>query len=164
MTDPTPDVTPADRIGEAGPLVASPEDNRALEHTDGGQTTRSDATDLGVPMLAGQADEPVGPEDAFGRGPKRGDYSGRAALEGPHTETVAIPEAERMQMAKDLVKEKGGDKAIKAGFTVGVALGEVPRFRSEDQVARTLDVGDSPGKGGVSTAEARGVTVALDEK
>lgn len=155
MTDPTPDKTPEERIDAAGALVASPEANRELEHTDGGQTTRSDATDVGVPMIGGQADEPVGPEDAFGRGPKRGDYSGRAALEGAHTETVPIPDAERQKMAEQLVKD-AGKNAAEQGFTVGVALGEVPRFRSEDQVARTLDVGDSPGKGGVSTDEALG--------
>jgi hypothetical protein len=42
-----------------------------------GVTTRDDANDLGVPMLAGSSDEPTGPEDALGEGPKRGDYSDR---------------------------------------------------------------------------------------
>ncbi len=40
-----------------------------------GVTTRDDATDLGVPMLAGDVSEPTGPEDALGVGKKRGDYS-----------------------------------------------------------------------------------------
>lgn len=155
MTEKTADETPAERIDAGGELVASRADNLALEHTDGGQTTRSDATDVGVPMLPGAANEPVGPEDAFGAGPKRGDYSGRAALEGPHTETVAIPEDERQKMAEDLVAQQGGAKAEKAGFTVAVALGEVPRFRAVDQVARTRELGDEPGKGGVSTEAAR---------
>lgn len=35
------------------------------------------ATELGVPMHAGDATEPQGPEDALGPGTKRGDYSGR---------------------------------------------------------------------------------------
>ncbi len=48
-----------------------------LEHTHGGVTTREDATDLGVPMLPGRPDEPIGPEDALDPGPKRGDYSDR---------------------------------------------------------------------------------------
>ncbi len=45
------------------------------EHSEGGVTTRDDALDSGVPMLAGDPSEPVGPEDALGAGQKRGDYS-----------------------------------------------------------------------------------------
>jgi hypothetical protein len=52
-----------------------------------GVTTRDDANDLGVPMLAGSSDEPTGPEDALGEGPKRGDYSDRVGPSNyqPHT-------------------------------------------------------------------------------
>lgn len=52
-----------------------------------GTTTRDDALDLGVPMLPGSGNEPVGPEDALGEGPKRGDYSKRLgdANYQPHT-------------------------------------------------------------------------------
>lgn len=59
---------------------------KKLEHTEGGVTTRDDATDLGVPMLPGSPNEPVGPEDALGVGPKRGDYSDRVGPAGynPH--------------------------------------------------------------------------------
>ncbi len=46
-----------------------------LKHTEGGVTTRDDALDSGVPMLPGDPSEPTGPEDALGKGPKRGDYS-----------------------------------------------------------------------------------------
>lgn len=46
-----------------------------LKHTRGGTTTRDDETDVGVPMLAGDPAEPIGPEDAFGPGKKRGDYT-----------------------------------------------------------------------------------------
>jgi hypothetical protein len=63
-----------------------------LQHTEGGVTTRDDATDLGVPMLPGSGNEPVGPEDALGVGPKRGDYSKRLgdANYQPHqTERIA---------------------------------------------------------------------------
>lgn len=49
-----------------------------------GVTTRDDKNDAGVPMLAGSADEPVGPEDALGVGPKRGDYSGRIGPSSYH--------------------------------------------------------------------------------
>lgn len=74
--------------------VASPAENASLEHTEGGVTTRQDATDVGVPMLQGSGDEPVGPEDALGPGPKRGDYTGRI---GPSnyqpTQTVRVPDA-----------------------------------------------------------------------
>lgn len=55
-----------------------------------GPTTK-DAGDLGVPMLAGQPDEPQGPEDALGDGPKRGDYTDRVGPSHyqPHTGTEA---------------------------------------------------------------------------
>lgn len=45
--------------------------------TKNGLVVKDDPTDLGVPMLPGSPDEPVGPEDALGVGPKRGDYTGR---------------------------------------------------------------------------------------
>lgn len=52
-------------------------------------TTRDGGLDLGVPMLPGSPDEPQGPEDALGDGPKRGDYTGRVGPSGyqPHTGT-----------------------------------------------------------------------------
>ena len=55
--------------------VASKAQNDKLKHSEGGVTTRDDALDSGVPMLQGDSSEPVGPEDALGSGPKRGDYS-----------------------------------------------------------------------------------------
>lgn len=57
--------------------AATPEQNAALEHSRGGATTRQDVNDLGVPMLPGSPRERVGPEDALGAGPKRGDYRRR---------------------------------------------------------------------------------------
>jgi hypothetical protein len=57
---------------------------KKLQHTEGGSTTRDDAGDLGVPMLPGKPDEPVGPEDALGDGPKRGDYSDRIGPSNYH--------------------------------------------------------------------------------
>ena len=103
------------------------QENDALEHTAGGKTTR-DPMDAGVPMQPGQPDEPIGPEDAFGPGPKRGDYSDRIDS-GPHLETRLIPDA-----------DPNDD--------------EQPMSELVEQGARTEDVGDSEGKGGVSTEEA----------
>lgn len=64
-----------------------PTGDRKLKHSQGGVTTRSDVLDVGVPMLPGDPREPVGPEDALGAGPTRGDY--RTRLGGsdyrPHT-------------------------------------------------------------------------------
>ena len=107
--------------------IAAEKDNAKLEHTDGGVTTRDDALDLGVPMVAGSPDEPVGPEDALGVGPKRGDYSQRIGPDNYHPhETVVVPDA------------KEGE----------------PRFRIEAQRPRVADVGDEKGKkGGVNTGE-----------
>ena len=80
---------------ETGQSPADAEAGVTLEHTDGGATTR-DAMDAGVPMAP--APEPelerVGPEDALGTEPTRGDYSGRIVA-GPSLVSVEIPESER---------------------------------------------------------------------
>lgn len=105
--------------------VATEQENAKLEHTNGGQTTRSDKTDLGVAMLPGSPKERVEPEDALGAGLKRGDYSGRLgdANYRPH-------ESNRIEGAKP------GEAQVEA-----VA-----------QAPRTLEIGDEPGKkGGVET-------------
>jgi hypothetical protein len=102
----------------------------AGEHTEGGVTTRDDATDLGVPMQPGSPDEPVGPEDALGEGPKRGDYRDRIGPKGyePHEVVPADPE------------ETGGATA-----------------KAVKQRPRAEDIGDAEGlKGGVQTREATG--------
>lgn len=63
----------------------------AGKHSVGGVTTRDDALDSGVPMLAGDPSEPVGPEDALGAGPKRGDYS-EVVGNKQHYRTVPNPD------------------------------------------------------------------------
>lgn len=79
-----------------------------------GVTTRDDKNDLGVKMLAGSPDEPTGPEDALGKGPKRGDYSDRIGPSNylPHTadgEGGAL-EAQRPRAAEvgEVEGRKGG--------------------------------------------------------
>ncbi len=105
--------------------VASPADNAALEHSVEGTTTRDDALDLGVPMLPGSPDEPVGPEDALGDGPKRGDYTGRMGFaDYEPTTTERIPDA------------KPGE----------------PQFRAVAQRPNVENIGEVEGKkGGVET-------------
>ena len=100
--------------------------NAKLEHSQGGTTTRDDATDMGVPMLPGSPDEPQGPEDALGPGPKRGDYSKRLGDSNyqPH-EVVRDPDAE-------------------AGGPTAVAVPQAPRASDQGEVAGA--------KGGVDTA------------
>lgn len=89
-------------------------------------TTRSDVTDMGVPMLPGDPSEPVGPEDALGVGPKRGDYRDRIGPDGYHPHQIV-----RDPDAKD---------------------GE-PKVRVEAQRPRANDIADEKGvKGGVQTA------------
>lgn len=103
--------------------VANLEENRQLEHTMGGSTTRDDAHDLGVPMLPGSPDEPVGPEDALGEGPKRGDYTDRIGPSNyqPHEsrpatdeeredgiESVMEPQRPRTEDIGDVEAKKGG--------------------------------------------------------
>lgn len=85
---------------------------------------RGDALDAGVDMLEGHPSEPVGPEDALGDGPKRGDYRDRIHTD-PHTSEL-IPEDEQ---------EEGG-----------------PTTRLVAQAPKAEDIGDVPGeKGGVTT-------------
>lgn len=71
-------------------------ESKRTKHTDQDSTvsTRDDALDQGVPMLAGDPSEPVGPEDALGEGPKRGDYSKRLGDSSyePHV-AVRVPDA-----------------------------------------------------------------------
>ncbi len=101
-------------------------DKQQLKHTQGGVTTRDDALDLGVPMLQGKADEPVGPEDALGTGPKRGDYSDRMSGYHPHE--------------------------VRPASASDIADPDKPSVVVEAQRPRTEDRGDKPGKGGVNTA------------
>ncbi len=92
-----------------------------LEHTQGGRTTRDDPGDLGVPMLAGDASEPVGPEDALGEGPKRGDYSKRLgdANYSPH-QTVLDDNGEvRVVDQAPLASKQGEAKGLKGGVETG---------------------------------------------
>lgn len=93
-----------------------------LKHTSDGVTTRDDALDAGVDMIAGQPDEPIGPEDAFGPGPKRGDYSDRLNY-GPHLVSEPIADAKPGEPVARLVN-----------------------------VTERSERGDKPGKGGVVTA------------
>lgn len=119
--------TLADLPDDTPDNVASHADNAALTHTDESAptTTRDDALDLGVPMLPGSPDEPTGPEDALGTGPKRGDYTGRLGYSDYHPTT-----SERIPGAKP---------------------GE-PHTRIVAQRPNAEDIGDEPGKkGGVST-------------
>lgn len=109
--------------------VAGPAENRKLEHSQGGVSTRDDVLDLGVPMLPGDPAERVGPEDALGEGPKRGDYTGRVgpSFYQPHT-VEPVPDA------------KPGE----------------PIVRVIPQRPLTEDIGDMPRrKGGVDTGERR---------
>lgn len=106
--------------------IAPEAENEKLEHSVEGVTTRDDVLDLGVPMLAGDPLEPVGPEDALGEGSTRGDYRQRMGEANyyPHT-TVPVPDA------------KPGESNV--------------RVVSQRQF--TEDIGDVKGKkGGVNTA------------
>lgn len=121
--------------------VAQVADNERLKHTvelegDEGQavTTRDDLLDLGVPMVQGAPSEPQGPEDAFGEGPKRGDYTSR--LGG-----VLSQEARPVPGGGEPIYDDAGNIADFTPHTVLV-----------DQNVLAEDVGDAEGvKGGVGT-------------
>lgn len=110
------------------PTVAGEKQNASLKHSQGGVTTRDDATDLGVPMLPGDPSEPSGPEDALGVGPKRGDYTGRigGSEYQPH-ESVAVTDAKPgeptlvVQAQRPRADDIGDDKGVKGGTQVATA-------------------------------------------
>lgn len=147
-------MAPKTKTDETPDSVADARANAKLEHTAGGATTR-DGMDAGVPMIAGDPREPIGPEDAFGPGPKRGDYSGRINA-GPSLQTEVIPEPERLKQARKIADGSDG------GLTVSQALAEVPRTRLVDQSVRAQDTGDKPGKGGVPGQAVREIPVPAE--
>lgn len=134
--------------GRAEAGVAKVAENTRLKHSveldanrtpgnaeKGAVTTRDDLTDAGVPMLQGQPDEPTGPEDAFGIGEKRGDYSER---QGGVTSMEALP------------IERDGDIYVRDGD--GNPVDVKPHTRLVPQNPRVEERGDAQGqKGGVDT-------------
>jgi hypothetical protein len=132
--------------------VATQAENDRLEHTRGGTTTRDDALDAGVPMEAGAAHEPVGPEDALGRGPKRGDYSERV-VGSPH-ESRPI-DGGGAQVTQWVDRETGAAAEAGAKGAIEVPADNTPRAELEPQAPRASDVGEVEGrKGGVDSLEA----------
>jgi hypothetical protein len=130
-------------------------DGNATPHSDedAPESTRDDLHDQGVPMLAGDPREPVGPEDALGVGEKRGDYSDR--IEGrPHTavalEGAGEPVRRWVDRETGAAAEEGADGAIEV--TVDLA----PTSTIVDQRPRASDRGGSDEvlKGGVQTDPA----------
>ena len=88
--------------------VATGSENKKLKHTRGGETTRDDRLDLGVPMLQGDGSERVGPEDALGKGPKRGDYRNRLGGDGYNPHEGNAPQRPRAEKRGDVKGKKGG--------------------------------------------------------
>ncbi len=103
-------------------------ETKQAKHSEGGVTTKDDKLDSGVPMLAGDPSEPVGPEDALGKGAKRGDYSDVVGNK-QHYQSVPNP------------KWDGSDWTV-------------PRYVLEHQNPNVDDVGEVKGKkGGVNSAK-----------
>lgn len=125
----------AEVSGDMGEGVASPDENQGLEHSQGGTTTRDDRLDQGVPMLQGDPMEPVGPEDAFGPGPKRGDYVTRQDG-SEHFESVYLGES------------------VPVTDDDGNTIDFTPSMTLAPQNQRVENVGEQAGlKGGVETAD-----------
>jgi hypothetical protein len=103
-------------------VIADVSANLNLKHSAGGTTTRDDSTDVGVPMKQGDPSEPQGPEDALGRGPKRGDYRTRIGPDSYHPhEVVAVDNPEpgkpiaRVEAQRPRADEIGEEKGVKGG-------------------------------------------------
>jgi hypothetical protein len=96
--------------------IATPDENAALEHSQGGATTRQDGTDAGVPMLQGDRAERQGPEDALGPGPKRGDYSTRLGNQyNPHIAVKGADGLTRLVPQIPNAGNRGETRGIKGG-------------------------------------------------
>ena len=105
--------------------IADPKANKGLKHSVDGVTTRDDVLDLGVPMLPGSPDEPVGPEDALGIGPKRGDYRDRIGPNNYHPhQTVPVKDAKPGEANVKLVAQR--PMADDIGEVAGVKGGTDP--------------------------------------
>lgn len=129
-------VADAEGSYDGGDVEEATESNKDLEHTEGGMNTRQDPLDQGVPMLQGSSDEPQGPEDALGEGPKRGDYRGRVTGD-PH-ESVRTDDGS--DAAGELVENDDG------------GIERKPHTKLVPQRPRVNDIGDAEGeKGGVDT-------------
>lgn len=63
---------------------------------------------FGVDMLPGDHSEPVGPEDALGKGPKRGDYTERIGPASYHPHEVLDPQRPRAEDIGEVPGKKGG--------------------------------------------------------
>ena len=107
VNDNSPDVTGKPAVPGVSPTNQPPE----------GVTTRDDALDAGVPMVETSGPEPVGPEDALGSGPKRGDYTNRIGPDSynPHESVLQedgtvklVPQRPRAEEIGDTPGEKGG--------------------------------------------------------
>lgn len=94
-----------------------------------------DNLDSGVDMADAAGDEPQGPEDALGKGPKRGDYSGRL-------DTTEHYESVPTGLSGTVENADGG-------------IDNAPRFKLEHQNPRAGEQGTPPEgtKGGVDSAE-----------
>ena len=88
--------------------IYRPSDLEPLEKEGRSSTTRDDHADLGVPMLAGSPDEPQGPEDALGPGPKRGDYTDRIGGQDYHPHVGGVPQRPFAEERGDVEAKKGG--------------------------------------------------------
>ena len=85
--------------------------------------TREDPLDLGVPMLAGDASEPQGPEDALGPGPKRGDYSQRIGPADYHPhQVVPVENPKDGEPVAEVIaqRDRATDRGDEAGLKGGV--------------------------------------------
>lgn len=88
---------------------------------DSKQSNRGDAADVGVPMLPGDPSEPVGPEDALGAGPKRGDYSKRVGSSNYDPHQIVPVDAKpgepsvKVVSQRSRAEERGDKKGVKGG-------------------------------------------------
>lgn len=136
---------------QAADAVATDKQNAKLEHSKGGVTTRDDQHDAGVPMLPGKPEERTGPEDALGRGEKRGDYRNR--MQGSELAHETVPAKDGGEQVTKWVNRETG-AAAKEGDkdAVEVVVDLKPTSTLEHQPPRTEDIGDAAGKkGGVDT-------------
>lgn len=139
-----PDDAPATTAPEATPEEdverSIPDESPDIPEGEDAPEVEKAPTDLGVPMLEGDASEPSGPEDAGGVGPKRGEYDERIAGSERSHEMVRTDGVGATGAAGELVENDDG------------GLDRAPHTTAVPQAPRFEDRGEVPGqKGGVDT-------------
>lgn len=127
-----------------------------------GDPVTKKANDVGVPMIEGSPDEPIGPEDAAGIGDKRGDYSTRNDGQ-KHFSMERDADGDIVAVDQSAIIESG-DQAVPPEGTKGGVTSAEGGGAGTQNTRYTLTLTGVPTGGDVVLTDQDGVdhTVAFD--